>query len=343
MAITQYYTYFSSFGLRNHKDTIHLGIKRHKCKDCEFGTVSQSKLEDHINQVHLKIKPYKCNTCDKSFSRSSHLKGHIARVHAEKVKCDQCQKELKNELSLIGHIKHTHPNTNNLFQCDACDKTYTTMQSLTFHKKSVHEKKFYVKCDFCDLEICNGSALKVHIRNQHKGEIPKTRKRRKVECNLCHKIMRNLHGLYEHLTLVHKVKVYKCFQCKDLFTEVTDFNLHLLSAHAIHSPDKLNIDLELQSNSPGPKFECSICKGKFGSTAHLKMHFHSAHEDSKVNCEICGKNLLHFASLADHMRYVHHKRKRQHVCNICGKDYTKKSYYDKHVRITHNFNNQRFE
>ena len=73
------------------------------------------------------------------------------------------------------------------------------------------------------------------------------------------------------------------------------------------------------------------------------MHFHSAHEDSKVNCEICGKILSHFASLADHVRYVHHKRKRQHVCNICGKDYTKKSYYDKHVRITHNFNNQRFE
>ena len=300
-------TYQTSSAMRYHKEMVHFGIKRHKCNDCEFGSTFPSDLQKHIKQVHLKIKSHKCGICEKYFTRSDHLKMHYAGMHSTKATCILCQKDLKSEFTLIQHIKRMHPNSDKLFQCDVCDNTYRTKRSLTVHKESVHEKKFYVKCDFCDLEIFHGSGLKNHIRIQHKGEVPKKTIHRKAYCNICHKNMRSLFGLNEHLNQVHKVRPYKCFQCKGLFVTLHDLKLHLQNAHAIKDPDKLSIDLELQSNSQGPSFECTICKKRFGQKAQLRMHFDSIHGEVKLSCDICGKVLLHQASLRAHMRHVHHQ------------------------------------
>ena len=315
-----------------------MGIKRHRCKDCEFGSPTLVKLENHINEVHLKIKPYKCGICEKSFSRAEHVKIHNEGVHSEKVNCGHCKKELKNKITLKAHMKRLHPNTNKLYQCDMCENTYTTISALTVHKKAVHEKKYHVKCDFCDLEVCNRTALKSHIKVQHKGEIQKRSMDRKVNCNLCGKRMFSLCSLNKHLTQVHKVKAYKCFQCKDLFAGLDDLKLHLQIAHAINEPDKLSINLESQSYSSGPSFECSICMERFGTNAQLKMHFDSVHEEVKLNCDICGKVLPYLSSLRSHMRFAHHQGKGAHVCNICGKDFKLKRYCDEHIRMDHNLN-----
>ena len=144
-----------------------------------------------------------------------------------------------------------------------------------------------------------------------------------------------LNKLNEHLTKVHKVQVYKCFQCKELFIELPDLKDHLQTTHSIINPNDLNVDLELQSIGYEQKFECSICKKRFGTKAQMKMHFNSSHGEIKVSCDLCEKVFSNQNTLRMrcHKRNVHNEKKGVHICNICG---SRKKWYDDHLRVFHN-------
>ena len=44
---------FSQKGnLKQHIDSIHIGIKRHKCNSCKFAASGKGELNRHINAVH---------------------------------------------------------------------------------------------------------------------------------------------------------------------------------------------------------------------------------------------------------------------------------------------------
>ena len=125
-------------------------------------------------------------------------------------------------------------------------------------------------------------------------------------------------------------------ECKDIFVKLTDLKVHLEATHLIKDSDELNIDLELQSNVFEQRFECSICKERFELKAKMKMHFDSIHGEVKFHCDLCTKTFSYQNTLKSHKRHVHKEKKGFYICNICGKDYILKGFYDEHIRVAHN-------
>ena len=62
-------------------NSLHNGIKDHKCDSCEKAFSKAWMKKNHINIVHYGIKDHKCDFCEKSFSQAGHMKNHINSVH----------------------------------------------------------------------------------------------------------------------------------------------------------------------------------------------------------------------------------------------------------------------
>ena len=43
--------------MKQHIDSIHIGIKRHKCNSCKFAASGKGELDRHINAIHEGKKP----------------------------------------------------------------------------------------------------------------------------------------------------------------------------------------------------------------------------------------------------------------------------------------------
>ena len=54
------------------------------------------------------------------------------------------------------------------YECDQCDKTYTSILGLQYHKQSAHEGVRYA-CDKCDHQATQQCDLRRHIESKHEG------------------------------------------------------------------------------------------------------------------------------------------------------------------------------
>ena len=54
------------------------------------------------------------------------------------------------------------------YECDQCNKTYSTKKGLSYHKQSVHQGVKYA-CGQCDYQGTTQSILTVHIQSKHEG------------------------------------------------------------------------------------------------------------------------------------------------------------------------------
>ena len=92
------------------------------CDLCEKLFGGTSTLNRHLSDVH---RPRTCDTCDSEFGNYNELKTHI------------CQKTFKHLGNLIQHMT-THYGEKN-FQCNLCDKYFTTGAVLKQHKNTHFE------------------------------------------------------------------------------------------------------------------------------------------------------------------------------------------------------------
>jgi len=92
--------------LQRHIRAYHVGARCHPCPECgkTFGTSSGLKQHQHI---HSSIKPFACEVCAKAYTQFSNLCRH-KRMHAT------CRMQIK---------------------CDKCNQSFSTLTSLTKHKK----------------------------------------------------------------------------------------------------------------------------------------------------------------------------------------------------------------
>ena len=67
--------------LKLHINSVHEGIKNHKCDLCQKAFSHRGKLKNHINTVHEGLKNHKCYICEKAFSQAVNLRNHINNIH----------------------------------------------------------------------------------------------------------------------------------------------------------------------------------------------------------------------------------------------------------------------
>ena len=104
---------------------------------------------------------------------------------AKKVECLLCKAILTNKRYLKDHVKRIHQPAKNktVVQCDKCDKTFYTLQTIRMHLKWIHEKRKEVECHICKVILTNDLGLKNHIRRNHLLNENETR----VQCEICEK------------------------------------------------------------------------------------------------------------------------------------------------------------
>ncbi|XP_053676448.1 transcription factor Ouib-like [Anopheles nili] len=69
--------------LNTHMNTVHVGLKRHRCQECGKQFSNSSNLIAH-RRIHTGEKPYQCTECDSKFNQSSALSRHIRQQHRPK-------------------------------------------------------------------------------------------------------------------------------------------------------------------------------------------------------------------------------------------------------------------
>ena len=178
------------------------------------------------------------------------------------------------------------------------------------HKSPFIEHTNYSKCPFCD-RIESNMNLKKHIQQVHGITVPisvQIGKRQTKE-----KVRQGRSTWFDKL-FPNKDKNdtghVECPECSEV-VEVQEFNKHYIYLHEL---------------------ECDhchkICKTRYDKRVHI-LQEHTTTDDSEKQCEFCKKRFLHKSDVIKHVE-IHHMKLRNHLCDICGMAFKRKSNMDDH-------------
>lgn len=148
-----------------------------------------------------------CKLCDESVPCrliEYHLNEHN-RIYP--FECDNCDKKFSSPIALKQHKYSVHPI--NKLQCKLCGVSVKHSSNLLRHHKTVHLKLYLQHCNICNLEFTTIEAFKRHnmIHDKYKP----------FECSLCSAKFRTKFNLKIHHRIHTQIKSYKCEICDAKF------------------------------------------------------------------------------------------------------------------------------
>ena len=311
------------------KTKIHLPkIRTIKCSICDihFDTLQIHGI--HADEIHKVDGGYQCKECDIVIEDKKSWFGHLRIKHARQPKynhCTVCDIWFVTTAQKNKHTEEVHKVPGG-YACK-CGKILDTRNKWTQHLKSKHSQhrsdKDCWKCHECDTVFDTNSKLSYHKYTVHDG--PKT-------CDKCGKECSSQPDLAIHMKRVHHAyqiseeqKVKKCDQCDTEFKISKDFDDHLKS---VHKCDKA--------------FKCKECDLTWVSHLSLELHYIESHKKIMFCCDTCGYTTFQDSILQRHRR-ITHEGKRDYVCHICGKSFSKKFMLPDHMAIEHDIGECRFK
>ena len=181
---------------------------------------SKNDDNDDKNNKNNKSKnnKNKCEICDKAFSRADTLSAH-KRLHSKNpVKCSICSKTYSCKSKLV---RHTAIHGKERHKCDKCKLSFGRVDSLDYHKRTVHfknasfekgivELSVDARCDYC---------VGLGVRNHHLISVVRYGKPQIVhQCCICRKITNNHSLNWKHHMVDtqcgEKKREQNGFQCK---------------------------------------------------------------------------------------------------------------------------------
>lgn len=132
------------------------------------------------------------------------------------IPCPQCNKMFMRPYNMRVHIDRVH-NKVKPFQCEFCDKSFSTTSDLKQHL-SAHGMGKIHKCEDCGREFTNRDSAILH-RKQHNNE-------RTHFCGTCAKGFFKASCLQRHMRSHTGEKPYSCEQCGRGFTQATTVKNH---------------------------------------------------------------------------------------------------------------------
>ena len=276
-----------------------------QCPECGKWYSSQCTLRDHRNRVHnfnVKLKTYDCEFCNESL-----IFDHRNKFMQHKHKCKK---------DIFGKA----------FLCTDCGKNYSSQNSLTAHRKSMHEKRMRnLECPFCKTIITarHQSYLDVHIRSCNVANSPEYDK---FECERCHKRHQNKEAFEKHIgkCLLKpspkpvSVTEYPCNYdgCTFVTKRLLTYKNHVNTVHL---------------NLPKISFPCKYCDKIFYRKSSLKFHTDKIHLKISLRshlCPQCGAGFESKQLLRNHL--LTHSDVLSFFCKYCGKGFKLKSVIYRH-------------
>ena len=189
--------------------------KRSFCCDiCGSKWNNKQHLEKHFN-THCQKRngKFNCSLCDKSYRERNRIVEHMHVVHFTMGKekrhiCQWCGKAFTRRGCLIKHERSVHVSKRTLYQCDKCDKTFSTTSKLKLHILTHNGIKKY-SCDFCGKKFGQVSSLLRH-KPIHSGE-------KKHSCSYCDFKCIQLYSLKRHILTHTGQKPHECDLCGEQF------------------------------------------------------------------------------------------------------------------------------
>ncbi len=215
------------------------------------------------------------------------------------------------------------------FICDLCSKEFGTKKSLDEHviKHQTRDpgKKVF-NCEDCKESFKSFSLYMVHYRHIHKSLPPEFKDQ--YVCENCGKVFTEESLLKAHIKITHGEKGKKqksrsgrpllpCPECSKVFKGKTGFDEHVRSVH--------------ENNTP---HACEQCPKKFALKKTLHNHMIDKH--TRVNCDICNKELYCRSNLKKHKFEAHgYIPKGAFQCKLCPMFYTLPVYLEQHISLKH--------
>lgn len=179
------------------------------------------------------------------------------------------------------------------FQCEICNKNFTTKNRYENHFKMKHiemTEEEMLQCLTCGKRFKTQTHLEIHIRNIHTDN--PMRHRQHVACSICGQILKSIVALKNH---------EECHTISSMPEDVYK------------------------------KFICDICGKRFRLKGYLFNHLQNAHLRTKHVCEFCNKGYYKRYELQEHI-IVHHTDERPFVCEHegCGKTFKRQKNLNIH-------------
>ncbi|XP_013162687.1 PREDICTED: zinc finger protein 182-like isoform X1 [Papilio xuthus] len=200
------------------------------------------------------------------------------------------------------------------FLCIECNKYFETKKSRWIHVQRTHREGF--ECTICGKRFPFKNNLTRH-------QITHTTPQPRVECTICHKLVRT--DLSRAHARTHAPRdTYACALCVKTFASQASYEHHLkyTKTHAV-------IDIN--------KYKCSVCDKGYKSKGELRDHINYRHMGkTQHKCPQCGKALATRRCVTRHVRRAHDGLKenaRDKMCQQCGKAFRDKKGLREHELI----------
>ncbi|RZC42211.1 gastrula zinc finger protein XlCGF52.1-like [Asbolus verrucosus] len=282
---------------------------------------------------------YTCFHCNGGFNSKRTLAKHIQGYHTgsvetpqqekkllkvAKFECDKCNKSYSTQKILKAHLKKcadediAAKNKKKIFSCEVCNLVLDYAKSVVEHcvKEHAMDKKSVkpYTCDLCPMRFSSSTNLIQH-KKYHNGS-------RTHICSFCGKSYITKSDLTVHEYTHFNRRNYKCEFCDKAFNTNKNLRSHKLVVH---------------TDSSFWKYGCDLCSRKFPLKWGFEQHMRRHTGDKRFVCHICEKPFVSKSELQKHMGY--HSKVRPFNCAHCDKAYKEKRVYEIHLTKTHGIGN----
>lgn len=196
-----------------------------ECPNCDKKFKTKKHLLIHQLREHKQVH-YNCKKCNYTFFTERPYKIHMERDDCVgEFKCLFCEKVFPNKQRLSVHtmIHSRSKDGQKMFSCEICKKEFFNQNSVTTHKRRVHDDVKDSLCTICGLALFDKTALKTHMRS-HSIERP-------FNCDICDATFRHRFDVVVHKRLHTGERPFQCSFCDQTFIANTNMTKHLKAKH----------------------------------------------------------------------------------------------------------------